>query len=100
MIWSWQYSIQEQGTKLPRLEVYKYQIYTSEGGWQVKKGQAQLCNNKQLGKKERAYVALYLGSSFLPKIISITLFYWIDAQCGRINLLWFIHCYSLLDSLC
>lgn len=49
---SWHYPIQEQGTKVLRLEVYKYQIYTSGGGWQVKKGQAQLCNNKQLRRKE------------------------------------------------
>lgn len=41
--------------QLLRLEVYKYQIYTSGGGWQVEKGQAQLCNNKQM-KKEREHL--------------------------------------------
>lgn len=39
--------------ELLSLEVYKYQIYTSGGGWQAKKGQVQLCNNKRMREMER-----------------------------------------------
>lgn len=96
-IWSWHYSIQEQGTKVLSLEIYKYQIYTSGGGWQVKKGQAQLCNNKQQRKKE--ICDILSGKPTFAQDNLITLFYWIDVQCGIRNLPWFIHCHSLPDSL-
>lgn len=60
--------------ELLSLEVYKYQIYTSGGGWQVKKGQEQLCNNKRVRETERAYVKLFMGRPFLSETILITLF--------------------------
>lgn len=39
--------------ELLSLEVYKYQIYTSGGGCQGKKGQVQLCNKKRVREMER-----------------------------------------------
>lgn len=63
--------------ELLSLEVYKYQIYTSGGGWQVKKGQVQLCNNKRVRETEREGMWNYLWEehfSFLSEKILIMLF--------------------------